>query len=57
MPQLDLEALIAKYGGFQGVPERTISEVGLIILGPKVDEFLGKLTVFTLRAWKKISLK
>ena len=38
MPQLDLEAMIAKHGGFQGVTETTISEVGVIILSSKVDE-------------------
>ena len=57
MPQLDLEALIAKYGGFQGVPERTISEVGLIILGPKVDEFRREVNSLHLEGVEKNFIK
>ena len=57
MPQLDLEALIANYGGFQDVPETTISEVGLIILGPKVDEFRREINSLHLEGVEKNFIK
>ncbi len=44
MPQLDLEALIAKYSGFDGISERIVSEVGVIILGSKSGELRRKVS-------------